>query len=358
MAHERKSDVRAPLPLRGQPGRIVFLDALRLLAAVQMVQGHSLDALLAGTYRSGAGFAFWSFTRGLTSTAFLVAAGLSFAVVSADRPSFTVGRPRRVRRALMLVALGYLMHAPFGLMFGQTKADAWAEVGIVDVLQCIGVGLLLLEALTLATAQGPARAAWAIATCGFMFVATPYCDGINPQGWARPLLHYVTARGGSVFPLVPWLGFMGAGFAVGLAALPGGVGTPRARQLAGLSLAAAAVLLASALAYFGFGSVDARLGFAFLALKLGIVLLVASALAWALLRVPRLPALWTRLAGETLFLYFSHVVILYAAGVGLGARIGRTQPLTVCLAVAFVLLAACSAGAVAYRTLRKALRLR
>ncbi len=356
MAHDPTRDSAPAAKSRLVAERVVFLDALRLLAAVQMVQGHTLDAVLDTHARGGPGFALWTFTRGLTSSAFLLAAGLSFAVVSADRERFEGARAHRLRRALMLVGLGYLMHAPFGLFIGQPLQAALTEFGVVDVLQCIGAGLLGLELLSMAVRVSWLRAVLALFACAVFFAAAPTLDAVEPSGWARPVLHYVSARGGSVFPLSPWLGFLFAGYAVGLLVLRRGLLTPRSRQARGLSLATALVLSISGISELVLGSSDSRLGFTFLTFKLGLVLAVSALLAWLLFRAPRLPSLLTRLAAETLFLYVSHVVILYAAGVGLKSRIGPTLPLDSSLALAFCLLIGCSSGALAYRRLRKALR--
>src|SRR5688572_6443365 len=126
------------LPANTSPKRVVFVDALRIFAAVQMIQGHTIDALLAPVYRSGAIFDGWTFSRGLTSTTFLFAAGLSFVLASAGAKDPQLARRRRVRRGLELIVIGYLMHAPVGILFGSEPSAAMAEALSVDVLQCIG----------------------------------------------------------------------------------------------------------------------------------------------------------------------------------------------------------------------------
>lgn len=347
------------------PKRVIFLDALRLLAAVQMVQGHSLDAVLSEALRRGFAFELWSFTRGLTSTAFLLAAGVSFAVLSVEGLRFERARARRLRRAAKLVLIGYLMHAPFGMFVGQPLDEALRELGIVDVLQCIGVGLLLLELLALATPNVRTRAFIALSACAVLFTVAPWADRMEPEGVTRLLSHYLTARGGSVFPLSPWLGYMAAGYAVGALVLDRGVVTPRERQVRGLlgaCLAASLVTVGAALlggvVSSSGGLVDPKLGLSFLLLKLTLVLGVAAFLAWSLRARAALPPLWTRLSGETLFLYVSHVVVLYAAGIGLQSQIGPTQPVWVGLLLAVVLFVVCSACALQYRRLGNALRAR
>ena len=56
--------------------RVLFIDLLRVLAAFQMLQGHTIAALLAGSYRHGLLYSLWYGARGLTSIAFLFASGL------------------------------------------------------------------------------------------------------------------------------------------------------------------------------------------------------------------------------------------------------------------------------------------
>ena len=58
--------------------RVVFLDLLRLVASVQMIQGHTVDGLLATELRHGWAYDAWTFLRGLTAASFLVASGLAF----------------------------------------------------------------------------------------------------------------------------------------------------------------------------------------------------------------------------------------------------------------------------------------
>ena len=56
--------------------RVLFVDVLRLLALLQMIDGHTLDAVLSESVRTGEGFETYRFVRGLVSVAFLVVAGI------------------------------------------------------------------------------------------------------------------------------------------------------------------------------------------------------------------------------------------------------------------------------------------
>src|SRR5687768_9715836 len=96
--------------------RLAFIDLTRVLAILMMIQGHTLDALLSIDYRATTGFYVWSFVRGLTSCLFLFLSGFLFTIVTYRRwPLYTADLGAigsRVRRYMVLLALGYLLHFP------------------------------------------------------------------------------------------------------------------------------------------------------------------------------------------------------------------------------------------------------
>ncbi len=299
--------------------RLVFLDVLRLIAAAQMIQGHAIAAVLAPAFQRGTLYAAWTFARGWTSVMFMFAAGYSCAL--AER-SEAAERRRATRRPLQLIALGYLMHAPFAILLGAPREATLRSAVVVDVLQCIGVSLLLLGI----------RWGDALWRSVFFLGLACLCLAVGPlripvDGW-RPLANFFTSQGGSLFPLIPWFGFVAAGYGLGVLGR-------RQPAMVPLQLLVAAVC-----------------AFAFLAqpfVKLGCVLLIAAGLAW---QVRTLPPLLLRLSRETLFLYVSHVVILYADQVGLQARWGGRLSPWFGVGLAVVLMLVCGAGSLAWRGLR------
>jgi uncharacterized membrane protein len=343
--------------------RIMFIDLLRLLAAVQMIQGHTLDALLDVELRHGPLFGAWTFTRGLTSTMFLVTAGLACVLAQqASRGAADAGRARRVRRAGKLLLIGYALHAPLGVLFGDAPQAAWRDALAVDVLQCIGVSVALLELLDWLVPGRRLRAALAGALGALCFALAGAAHSIDASGllggpWL-PLIDYVTPRAGSLFPLLPFGGFVLWGMAVGLHVLPAQAPLRPGRAAAQLAAWGASSLLVAALLARAFPATRAQVGPAACALRLGLVLLLAAALVLALEGRVRLSPLLRRLASETLFLYVSHVLVLYAGHVGLAALVGRRLSVGAALASAGALLALCSGGALAYRRAVQALRRR
>ncbi|MCK7524614.1 MAG: DUF1624 domain-containing protein [Ignavibacteriales bacterium] len=60
--------------------RIIFIDLMRAFAVIQMVQGHTVDVLLAPEFRSDQYpvYFLWNFMRGMTAPIFMFTAGTVF----------------------------------------------------------------------------------------------------------------------------------------------------------------------------------------------------------------------------------------------------------------------------------------
>jgi acyltransferase len=337
--------------------RVVFVDLLRFVAALQMLQGHTIAALLAPEYRHGVVYALWSTARGLTSVAFLFAAGLSF-YLATERPVATAtGRRRRVLRALRLIAIGYLLHFPVGVVSSSpaTRVRALHELAAVDVLQCIGVSVLLLEALRTLFSSTRARVLAALAMAVGLFALAPLAGQLSATGPLRPVLAYLTPSGGSLFPLTPWAAHVFAGFACGAvvrmgAAAPGtsplGSLGVRLGSIAGLVTLVAVALLACAAPRVLADHLSRLAG----------VLAMVWMLWFAGERLKAVPASVAILAQHTLLLYVFHVLLVYGQGVGLGVWIGpRVGPGWAVIAAVFVI-GASSAVALGYDRLARARR--
>lgn len=340
------SDVAAATGVRGQ--RLHFVDLLRLIACLQMVLGHTIDALLAEELRAGPAFERWSWCRGLTSVAFLFAAGVSYHVSTlarfgehrADRGKVL----RRFRRAAWLVALGYMLHFPAAIFGDDPSAAARAlhAFAMVDVLHCIGLSIAALELMTLLAKSARQVVVASALLAALAFALAPLGERLDPSGAWRPLVNYVTHRGGSLFPVLPWCGYLLAGTAAGALALPNGTRTPAHVPLPRLAALTAIVLAVSAaadLAPFSLviepASHNARP--AFNLLKLGIVLAIVTLLAALGRRIARLPRSLQILAGESLIVYVAHLLVLYGAGVGLSSTIGHTLSLPLAIAAGFAM---------------------
>lgn len=346
----------APAP---RPGRVHAIDLLRLLMSLQMIQGHTIASLLDPEARHGALYEAWTFARGLTAVGFLVAAGASYHLVigrESDAASVARGRSRRVRRALLLIAVGFCLRPPVGIFSGVPEqiSAALDAFFAVDVLQCIGVTLLGLEALRRFVPKPRMPAVAALLALVFVALA-PFTASLEAEPPTRWLLDWVSRRGGSLFPLFPWSGFVLTGVALGAF-------VERSRDLRGaLTLLGAGLFIA--LLGEGLSRIvpavppdDYYAWPPFSLIRVGLVLVLLALLALGSLRLTRLPEVLTTLAGQTLVLYVVHLVALHGAGVGLLALVGPTLSPAAAVLVALVLIAVSVGAALAWAGLAWAAR--
>lgn len=312
---------------------------------VAMVMGHTLDALLSPSVRAAPWVQGYWTLRGITAPLFLLVSGWAVVAALSHQPGAardTYGR--RVRRALLLIFLGYLLHWPG---WGAVQALGWSEellahVSKFNALQCIGISLLV-GATVLALAQGSKLRALAL---GALAVGIPLASPAVWQLGARlPIaLRQATGVEGSHFPLFPWAGFFFAGALIAwlLRLLrPGG---PQ-----GLALA---VLGAGVLGFTSQLPQDWSPASAWLvAFRVGQGLIVLAAVSFTPVRLSRLLAPLGRLS---LWVYVLHLPIVYgwAGTPGLAGRVGPTLDLGPALLIGLGLLVASSVVALLLRWLR------
>src|SRR5215470_5841201 len=301
-----------------------------------MVIGHTLDLTLLDQVRDRplVGL-YWSF-RGLTAPLFLVVAGWALASSLRSTDADTVGR--RLRRAGLVLALGYGLHWP-GLSAAHAMAEEgtfWPHMLAFDALPCIGwsivAGVLILSLLP----RTPGR----VGALGVLALWLPFAATVSwpvglGAGWLwRGFLGHPEAH----FPLVPWSAFFFLGAA--LALLVPLLRECRHRAMA-LLLAGSVLLLVleqTGLENWSQGSPFPsfyRMGEAMLALGL-----LSTVPLW---RVPGL----VNLGRSSLGVYVAHLVVLYgwAGDEGLVSQWARRLSFAEALAVAMVVLGAAVAMA-------------
>lgn len=200
--------------------RYFFLDMLRAIAVAEMIHGHSLDGLLDVSLRNTAFFINWTHVRGYTAPVFLFAAGFAFAVATLPRVDdysrFTKDFVRRIQRLFFVILLGYLMYLPF---FSLRKTilsvgtPGWENLLRVDILRCIGVSALILQAWLLLR---PKRVVtWAV--IGMLTLAlpilTPYVKNNELVLGLPTFIKYYFVN--SNFPLFYYSSFLFLGFLLG-----------------------------------------------------------------------------------------------------------------------------------------------
>lgn len=302
--------------------RITFVDVLRLMALAQMINGHTLDAVMVDSLREGPIFDRYNYMRGLVSVAFLLAAGFSYSLTTVakleeHKRDPALGR-KRVGRGLLLLFLGYALQFRTGMLHDADYAPRlWAYFWRVDVLHCIGFGILAQEAITRLSRTRREVALYATGLATILIALAPIGDALSEPGPWSFLTNWLGQRGGSLFPILPWSAYTLLGCAIATTVLPEGTRTPASypwpRILAlavialGLRYALRAVPFTLAVEDTAWGSRPE-----YFVAKLATVLFAVAFLALVMQRVTRLPKWVTTIAGETLIIYVFHLPVLYS----------------------------------------------
>ncbi|MCX6170566.1 MAG: heparan-alpha-glucosaminide N-acetyltransferase domain-containing protein [Ignavibacteriales bacterium] len=307
--------------------RIIFLDLMRALAVLMMVQGHTIDAFLGDQFRSFDSplYNIWFTIRGFTAPIFMFTSGVAFTYLlkSNKEPFFQNPRVLKgVHRFIILVLIGYLLRFPTPRMFDfseVTKAQ-WLVFFTVDALQLIGFGLLFILFLSF-IAEKYKASDYLVFSLGalfffFMFLVT------EKISWANflpiPFAAYFYHGTGSFFPLFPWSGYVISG---------GILGTYLAKNPLSYNTKKFSYNL------FGFGLISLVICFfihqienylygqktfwtdnsALIFYRLGFILILNSIMSYIALSLKTIPEIIQQVGKNTLLIYVVHIVVLYGS---------------------------------------------
>ncbi len=193
-----------------KPERLHFIDVIRALAILLMLEGHFIDTLLDPTYRdTGWVYDVWKYVRGMTAPTFFTITGFIFIylLIKAREQDKEDERIKKgLKRGLLLIALGYLLRAPFlSWMFG----DYSNYFLVTDVLHILGTSLIILIAIYQLCARNfNVFAAICILGWGSIFFLEPLYRDLDFGFLPLAIANYFTKVNGSVFTLLPWIGYV------------------------------------------------------------------------------------------------------------------------------------------------------
>jgi acyltransferase len=304
--------------------RVIFIDLARALAAVFMLYGHTVSALLAPRYQTGTWFDIWVFQRGLTSSLFLLLSGFAFSIATgrhwASHTHFSPAVVKRLRRFSLFVVLGYALHFPVQrfVQLPSATLEQWRSFLAVDVLQLIGVTFIGVQTMVL-VARSRRVFAWAAFLLAVTAVlVTPLFWSVD---WARRLplwlSAFLTPSTGSQFPVFPWAAYVLVGVALGQWYLRWGHArldwyANVALFAPGLGLVTLAFVIGALPVWLiGVGAWDAVPNQ--VVLRMGASLMLLSLVARASQHITGLPHVFGAVAQETLLIYFVHLCIVYGS---------------------------------------------
>lgn len=195
--------------------RLFFIDAIRAWAILMMLQGHFIDGLLDPIYRDSSNtvYTIWKYFRGITAPVFFTVSGFIFTYLLIKVPQTGWNNPRvkkGIKRGFQLLFFGYLLRSN---LFGLFKGEIYSSFLLVDVLHCIGLSILSIIAMYLLTTK---LNKWlfplVLLSCTLvLFIFEPIYKGFDYNGLPIWLANYFTKANGSVFTIIPWLGYATVG---------------------------------------------------------------------------------------------------------------------------------------------------
>lgn len=315
-------------PATSKTKRIEFIDLLRGWAVLVMIETHVMNGTVSAALRSDITFHWITFINGLVAPSFTFAAGLAYAVATRRKIQdyLAFGKPLllNIRRLLFVVMIGYLLHIPkFNIhqLLYETGERDWHTFFQADVLQCIGVSLLIVQGMLLLL-RTERRLYWALAVFALVVpFASPIMWGIDwRQHLPLPIAGYMNGMHFPLFPgfpLFPWSAFIFAGAVVGYHYIEAKQKGTEVRYFVKLMVLSGVLIVLALLTepwaarfypVYDYGKSSPNFFF----LRLGIVLALCGLLFFYERRRAVSPASIITLVGrESLIVYAVHLFLLY-----------------------------------------------
>ncbi len=308
--------------------RIIFIDLIRAFAVIQMVQGHTVDVLLAPQFRiaDAPAFFIWNFMRGMTAPIFMFSAGTVFTYLFrlVEEPFDKNPRVGKgFKRFLLLVGLGYLLRYPtFKIIdFSDVTQDRLNIFFTVDVLHLIGFSILFVMLCAyIAEKLKVNDMIIFIGAALFFFLSTPYISKVSwISFFPQPIAGYFYDGTGSLFPLFPWAGFVISGGVLGSYLAKNPLVFKTSRFSFNLAIFGLAFIIIAGLSYliaekfFGYQVVDSSNELETIIFRVGFVLVLNSIVSYLSLKIESIPRFIILIGRNTLLIYVVHLIMLYGS---------------------------------------------
>lgn len=308
--------------------RIIFIDLMRAFAVIQMVQGHTVDVVLASEFRSEAypAYFLWNFMRGMTAPIFMFTAGTVFTYLFrlVDQPFERNPRVRKgFLRFLLLLAIGYLLRYPTYKVFDFSEVTQ-LQMNIflsVDVLQLIAFGLffVMLSAFIAEKLDVNDSIVFSIIASIFFF-STPIVSNINwIEYFPQFIAGYFYTGTGSLFPLFPWAGYVVLGGVLGsyLAKNPLVFKTNRFSFYIGI-IGVVLIIVSELVIFIGsrfynYYFENSSYSIDVIIFRIGFVLTLNAVVSFVSQKIDSIPKIVILVGRNTLLIYIVHLIILYGS---------------------------------------------
>ncbi|MCX8124010.1 MAG: DUF1624 domain-containing protein [Spirochaetes bacterium] len=300
--------------------RLDYIDYLRAWAMVVMIEVHVVNCFLQPSLKSEWWYHIINFINGLVAPIFIFLSGYSFILANFNKRAELIQLSsfffKRLGRIVLIILTGYSLHIPYFSLKNISIYASDAELKAfynVDVLQCIGVGLLVLLILRMAI-KNDIFYLKTITILGLLIVfLTPYVWKTDFSRWLPlPLASYYNEMHGSLFPIFPWHGFLLLGASL---AIINANNTHTITIMNHMQVIAAVAFSIAGIIFMHYRSKDPSYNvkvcpiFFFTRLAIVTVLLKSSAVYLA--SKNSLPEIFCDFGKESLLVYWLHLQILY-----------------------------------------------
>src|SRR2546428_10625057 len=179
-----KIQARMQAPAQSKMKRLAYIDWMRGLACVLMFQTHCYDSWLSPEARKSSSLIIWSQLGGtLPAPLFVFLAGVSFALVTERLREKGIGRQAIAKQTILrgaeIFGMGLLFRVQeFALGYPWSP---WTDLLRVDVLNILGLSMMLMGVLCWATGDGTVAATGIRTLVTGIFAAVIVAMGAPPR---------------------------------------------------------------------------------------------------------------------------------------------------------------------------------
>jgi uncharacterized membrane protein len=194
--------------------RLGYLDWLRGLAAITMLQGHVFHSFLRDDLRGSGAYMASQFVGGMPPAIFLFLLGVTYAFGMDSQERKNASAAQRMRGALKRTGqiLGLAVLFRLQMWIVSIDKSPWTDLFRVDVLNNMGFALLCLSGLSLL------RTVTRIRVCAILgaiiAAAGPIVSALNWNSMPDLVKHYL-APDTFYFGFFPWAAFVAFGMSIG-----------------------------------------------------------------------------------------------------------------------------------------------
>lgn len=198
--------------------RYVFIDVLRGLAVLWMIETHVVDVVLSKSFKSGWLYNIINISNGFVAVTFLFCAGAGFWIAATrkaeDYRKFAPPLWQYLRRLGLILLIAYWLHFPtmsFQRMF-YLRWESWLSFFQIDILQTI-VYSSLFALIFLLLIKNLSILKWIYGSIAIVIMlTTSFVWQIDPFIFLHPFFaSWIAKFPISKFPLFPWSAYFFAG---------------------------------------------------------------------------------------------------------------------------------------------------